>query len=107
METQKIQVLTDDDEILILMNLLGIKGTVLETPNEFMEKFDELKEDSSINVILISMDLPDEIIEDLIDFKLNNTTPFIYLMPDLFEEDLDEKSTFLKKVYKQAEKLLT
>ncbi len=103
---QKIHLLTDDDEILIIMNLLGIKGTLLDSHNKFMEIFNELTKDSWISILIISMHLPDDIIDELIDFKLNNTKPFIYHMPDLFEEDLDEKSIFLKKVYKQAKQLL-
>lgn len=103
---QKIHLLTDNDEILILMNLLGIEGTLLETKSNFMDKFNDLTEDSMISILLISMDLPDKIMEEIIDFKLNSTTPFIYLMPDLFKERWDEKSIILKKVYKQAKKLL-
>ncbi|TFF97785.1 MAG: hypothetical protein EU547_03375 [Promethearchaeota archaeon] len=102
---QKIHLLTDDDEILILMNLLGIEGTLLETSNTFLDKFNELTEDSWISILIISMNLPNDIIEEIIDFKLNNTKPFIFVMPDLFEE-IDEKSIILKKVYKQANKLL-
>jgi vacuolar-type H+-ATPase subunit F/Vma7 len=103
---QKIHLITDDDEILILMNLLGIEGTLLGTSNNFMDKFQELTADSWISIILISMELPDAIVEEIIDYKLNNTKPFIYLMPNLFKEGIDEKSTVLKKVYRQAKKLL-
>jgi vacuolar-type H+-ATPase subunit F/Vma7 len=102
---QKIHVV-GYDEIVILMNLLGIEGTVLDDPNEFMDVFENLTEDKSINIIIISMNLPDKIIDYLIDFKLNNTKPFVCLMPDLFQEHPDDKSILLKKVYKKTQKLL-
>jgi len=102
---QKIHVV-GYDEIVILMNLLGIGGTVLDDPNKFIDVFENLKDNKSINTIIISMNLPDEIIDYLIDFKLNNTKPFVCLLPDLFQEHPDDKSVFLKKVYKKTQKLL-
>ena len=103
---QKIHLLTDDDEILILMNLLGIDGSLLETKNNFMDKFHQLTEDSWVSILLISMELPDEFLEEIIDFKLNNTKPFIYVMPNLFKEGMGDKSLILKKVYKKTRQLL-
>jgi len=104
-EQQKIHIV-GYDELVILMGLLGVDGTVVEDPNKFMNIFEKLTENPTISVILIAMDLPDEIVDYLIDFKLNNTKPFIYLMPDIFQEEISERSTFLKKVYKQKGKLL-
>ncbi|TXT67594.1 MAG: putative ATP synthase (F/14-kDa) subunit [Promethearchaeota archaeon] len=104
--TQKIHIISDDDEFVILMKLLGIAGTILKDSNAFLEVFNELKKDKSISIILISMELPETIIENLLEFKLNNTRPFIFLIPDLFEEHAEEKSVFLKRIYKKANKLL-
>ncbi|MBD3215788.1 MAG: hypothetical protein GF311_24470 [Candidatus Lokiarchaeota archaeon] len=104
-EHQKIHII-GYDELVILMGLLGVDGTVVEDPNKFMDIFEKVSENPSINVILIAMDLPDEIIDYLIDFKLNNTKPFIYLMPDIFQEEIEDRSVFLKRVYKQKGKLL-
>lgn len=104
--TQKIHIISDDDEIVILMNLLGIQGTILEGTNKFIDIFDNLTKDKSIGIIIISVTLSDKIIDYLIEFKLNNIKPFIFLIPNLFEEQAKDKSIFLNKVYKQAEKLL-
>jgi vacuolar-type H+-ATPase subunit F/Vma7 len=93
-------------EIIILMNLLGIEGTVLEDSNAFMGVFNKLIKEEMISIIIISMDLPANLIDYLIDFKLNHSKPFIYVMPDLFQENPDEKSIFLKQVYKKVNKLI-
>lgn len=104
-EQQKIHII-GYDELVILMGLLGVDGTVVEDSDQFMEVFEKVTENPSISIILIAMDLPDQIIKYLIDFKLNNTKPFIYMMPDIFQKEIDERSIFLKKVYKQHGNLL-
>ena len=94
------------DELVILMGLLGIEGTIVEDSNKFMDVFENLIQNPAINLIIIAMDLPEDIIDYLIDFKLNTSKPFIYLMPDIFQKEIDEQSKFLKKVYKQQGNLL-
>jgi len=94
------------DELVILMGLLGIEGTLVDDSNKFMDIFEKLTQNPAISVILIAMDLPDDIIDYLIDFKINTSKPFIYLIPDIFQKGIDERSVFLKKIYKQKGKLL-
>ena len=103
---QKIHMISDNDDFIILMNLIGVESTLLDNTNNFIDTFKKLKNDKSISVIIISMKLPETIIEHILEFKLNNTKPFIFLMPNLFEEQAEDKSILLNRIYKQANKLL-
>lgn len=71
-----------------------------------MEVFNNLIKKTSITMIIISIDLPDKIIDYLFNFKLNNIKPFIYLMPRLFQKEIDDKSLLLKKLYHSIGKIL-
>ncbi len=71
-----------------------------------MNKFNKLIENPSIGMIIISIDLPDDIISYLTNFKLTNIKPFIYIMPQIFKRELDNKSPLLKKIYSAIGKLL-
>ncbi len=88
------------------MSLLGIEGTTISSHNEFIDIFNKLINNPSISIIFISMDLPENIINYLLNFKLNHIRPFIFLLPRLFQKEIDEKSIFLKKIYKTIGKLL-
>jgi len=88
------------DEVVLLFGLLGIDGTILEDLNKFLDEFNELVKKLSIGIIFIALKLPDDIIDYLIDFKLNNKKPFIYYLPDIFELKIEEEDRFLKKITK-------
>ena len=106
MPEQKIHVL-GSDEIVLLLGLLGIEGTIIEQDEEFLKKFDNLTNDSSISMIIIAIDLSENIIDFLIDFKINRRKPFIFYMPDIFTIDEGKNDMLLKKVYESIEKILT
>ncbi|MBN1215934.1 MAG: hypothetical protein JXA99_10910 [Candidatus Lokiarchaeota archaeon] len=104
-ELLKIHVI-GEDEIIILFALLGIDGTTISSHKEFMGNFNKLVENPSIGMIIISFDLPVDIINYLINFKLTNARPFIYIMPKIFQNELDNKSPLFRKIYRSIGKLL-
>lgn len=98
MPDQKIHVL-GYEEIVLLFGLLGIEGTSIENSDDFLKIFKNLIKDPSIVMIIISMDLPEDIIEYLIDFKLNNRSPFVFITPDIFNPDVENQDKVLNKIF--------
>ncbi len=95
---QKIHVLGDDDVVLML-GLLGIEGTIIEIGDSFLELFNELIKDPSIGMIIIRLPLSKEEYEFLIDFKLYNKMPLVFILPDLFQSDIDKTDVIRNKIY--------
>ncbi|MFX0042880.1 MAG: V-type ATP synthase subunit F [Candidatus Hodarchaeota archaeon] len=106
MVDQKVYVL-GYDEIVLMLGLLGIEGTTIENANEFMQIFNELIKKPNIGMIIIAIDLPDEINEFLVDFKLNNRRPLIIFLPDLFETNIEKRDFLLNKILKIIGKLIS
>jgi vacuolar-type H+-ATPase subunit F/Vma7 len=106
MAKKKIHILGDED-ICYMLGLLGMEGTIVEDNKDFMETFKDLTEDPSISLIIISGDYPDDIIDQLIEFKLNNREPFIFYLPNIFKEEIEERGVLLKNVYKSIDRLLS
>lgn len=94
------------DEIVLLLGLLGIQGSVLENSDEFMEIFKNLINNPSIGMIIIALELPSDIIDYLIDFKLNNRRPFIFYLPDIFQLNIEKNNIFLKKISKTISNII-
>jgi vacuolar-type H+-ATPase subunit F/Vma7 len=74
-----------EEEIILMMGLLGIDGTILNKPEEFLNEFDRLKKDTSIGMIIIAMDLLDVDIQNLIEHKLSDKKPFVFFHPNIFK----------------------
>jgi len=106
MVDQKIHVL-GYDEIVLMLGLLGIEGTTVENVNDFMQLFNDLIKKPTIGMIIIAIDLPGDITEFLIDFKLNNRRPFIFFLPDLFETNIEKEDVLLNKILKIIGKLIS
>jgi len=106
MADQRIHVI-GYDEMVLLFGLLGIEGTIVEDKEEFLKIFNNLRKRPSIGMILISMDLPKEMIDFLIEFKTTNRTPFVYVLPDIFKKDIEQQDKFLKEIYDSIEEILT
>ena len=98
MPDQKIYVL-GFEEIVLLFGLLGIDGLTIENSDDFLKIFKNLIKDPLIIMIIISMDLPKDIIEYLIDFKLNNRSPFVFIMPDIFKPDVENQDKVLNEIF--------
>jgi vacuolar-type H+-ATPase subunit F/Vma7 len=106
MPEQKIHVIGNDD-ITILFSLLGIESTVISESNEFLPNFNKLIKNPSIGMIIIGFDLPESIIDYLIEYKLNNRKPFIFHLPDIFNPNVEEEEIFLKEISESFGKIIT
>ena len=106
MPDQKIHVL-GNDEIVSMLGLLGLEGTVIKEHKEFLKEFSTLANNPQIIMIIISLDLPENLIDFLIDFKLNRRKPFIFYLPDIFTLDSESENLFLTKIYETISKILT
>ncbi|MFX1380637.1 MAG: V-type ATP synthase subunit F [Promethearchaeota archaeon] len=96
-----------DEEIILLFGLLGIDGTLTENSEGFLKKFDLLTKDSSIGMIIIFMDLPNEIIDFILEFKMSNKTPFIYLIPNIFQSDIENRDVIFNKIFESIEQIIS
>ncbi|MFW9971676.1 MAG: V-type ATP synthase subunit F [Candidatus Odinarchaeota archaeon] len=106
MDGQKIHILGEEDNVL-LFGLLGIDGTVIENNEAFLKKFDELTEEPSIGMIIVFMNLSNEIIDYVLEFKMSNKSPFIYLIPNIFQSDIENRDIFFNKIYESIEQIIT
>jgi len=105
MHDKKIHVL-GYDEIVLLFGLLGIEGTIIKLNEDFLKIFKNLTKNTSVALIIIHMDLSDEILEFLTDFKINNRTPFVYLLPNIFKQDIKNQDKVFNKIYELIEEII-
>lgn len=105
MTEQKIYII-GEEEIVLMMGLLGIEGLVLNQSEEFVKEFDTLKQDTSIGMIIIAMELLDDDIQILMDHKLGKKKPFIFYLPDIFKAKPEERTGFLKEIFKSIGKII-
>ena len=93
------------DEIVLVLGLLGIQGTVIEA-EEFMKVFNNIKNNPSIGMIIVAIELPSDLIDYLIDFKLNNRRPFVFYLPDIFQVDVEQNNIFLNKIRESISRII-
>ena len=105
MAGQKIHVI-GSDEIVVLLGLLGIEGTIIEDSNEFLSVFNKIKRNTSIGMIIIAIPLPNDLVEFVIDFKLNNRTPFIFCLPDIFQVNIENEDPFYREILDSIGKII-
>lgn len=105
---QEIHVIGNDD-FVYLLGLLGINGTILEKSESefFVKEFNKIVNNSSIGLIIIAIILPDNIIDFLIDFKLNNRSPVIFYLPDIFNANIENEDIILNIVLKSMGKIIS
>ena len=103
MSEQKIFVI-GDEEIVILLGLFGIEGISMEDDREFLKIFDSLTLNNLTGMLIISLDLSEENLRYLIDFKTNKHSPFVLYLPDLFRDDPD-KDVLFKGLFKTIQKI--
>lgn len=94
---QKIYILGEED-LVVMLGLLGLEGTVINSEDEFKDKFNDLIKKPSIGMIIIAMPLHDEILNFLINFKLNNKKPFIFILPEVFQPHIEEEGKIINKI---------
>lgn len=97
MEIQKIHII-GEEEIVILLGLLGLEGTVVKNEEEFLNEFLELIKTQSIGIIIISIPLSDDVIDFLLDYKKANRKPFIFLLPDIFQPNIEQGDIIFNKI---------
>lgn len=95
---QKVHVIGEDD-IVLMLGLLGLEGTIVEIGDTFLEKFTELIKDPSIGMIIIGLRLSTVDYDFLIDFKLNNKLPLIFILPDVFQTNIDREDVMKNKIF--------
>ncbi len=105
MSEQKIHII-GNDEIVLMFGLMGLEGTIISENEDFMKQFKKITNDPKIEMIIVALDLSDEIINSLVDFKLNKRKPFVFYLPDIFKLDQEQKDVLLKKVYESIGKIL-
>ncbi|MFX0083435.1 MAG: V-type ATP synthase subunit F [Candidatus Hodarchaeota archaeon] len=87
-----------DEDIVLMFGLLGIEGTIIEHRDEFLKLFNNLVTQPEIGMIIITLKLSDELIDFLLDFKLNNKKPFIFILPDIFQPNIERMDVLLNKI---------
>ena len=94
---KKIHILGVED-LVVLLGLLGLEGTIINAEENFMKEFNNLIIKPSIGMIIIAMPLNDEVTNFLIDFKLNNKEPFIFMLPEVFQPYIEEEGKIVNKI---------
>lgn len=97
MVEQKIYIL-GEEEIVSMLGLLGLDGSVVENEEDFLKKFTELINRDSIGMLIIALPLSNEIIEYLLDFKQTNRNPFIFILPDIFHFNIEKEGIILDRI---------
>ena len=105
MPDQKIFII-GKQEYVLLFGLLGIEGKILKNPKEFQKEFNILKNQASIAMIIVALDLQDEDIDFLIDFKLKERKPFVYVLPDIFDKNIKNEDLFSRRITKLIGKII-
>ena len=105
MAEEKIHVI-GYEEIVSLFGLLGIEGTVVNQEEDFLKIFEDIIKKPSIAMVIVNMDLSDDLFEYLLDFKTNNKIPFIYLLPDIFKQDVTKHDKIFDIIYDLIQELI-
>jgi vacuolar-type H+-ATPase subunit F/Vma7 len=105
MPGEKIHIIGYDD-IVSLFGLLGIEGTSVDNKEDFINVFEKLIKRPSIVMIIINLELPEDIFEYVLDFKINNRIPFIYILPDIFHPDIKNSDKTLVKIQELIEEII-
>jgi len=94
---QEVVIIGSEEHVLMLA-MLGIEGITVEKSEEFLKIFRDLINKPSIGMIIIALELPKDTVNYLIDFKINNRRPFIFIMPDLFKTEIDKEDLVLNRI---------
>ncbi len=89
-----------------LFDFLGIESVIVEKPEEFVKNFDVLTKSEHIGMIIIGMDLPANIVDSIIDFKLNNHKPFVFHITNIFEPNIDRKDIIFNRINKLISEII-
>ena len=98
MFNQKIHIIGEED-LVVMLGLLGLEGTIINSEDEFLTELDNLIKKPSIGMIIIAIPLSDEIIDFIINFKLNNRKPFIFVLPEVFQPYIEGEGKIINKLH--------
>jgi vacuolar-type H+-ATPase subunit F/Vma7 len=102
----KIHIIGNDD-IILLMRLLRIEGTVVADSKDFLRNFNRIISNTSIEMLIIAIDLPLALIDFIIDFKLNNRKPFVFYLPDIFKANIENEDVIYNKILESIGKIIS
>ncbi|MFX0035770.1 MAG: V-type ATP synthase subunit F [Candidatus Hermodarchaeota archaeon] len=97
MVDQKIHIL-GEEEIVSMLGLLGLESSIVRNEEEFLKKFTELKNDFSIGMIIVALRLSNGMIDFLLDFKQNVRIPFVFILPDISQPNIENYDIILNKI---------
>ncbi len=97
MADQKIHIL-GEEEMVSIFGLLGLEGTIVENAEDFLKLFTELIKKPSIGMIIVVLPLPVTIIDFLLDFKQNNRIPFVFILPDVYQPNIEREDIIFNKI---------
>ena len=106
MADQEILVISNDDDIVLLLGLLGVSSHLISGTEGFLNEFNKIIKNPSIGIIIIALELPSDVIDYLIDFKLNNRRPFVFYLPNIFQSEVEKNNVFLNKIFKSISKII-
>ena len=81
-----------------IFGLLGLEGTIVDNELDFLKLFTELIKNPSIGMIIIALRLSDNMIEYLLDFKQNNRIPFVFILPDVYQPNIEKEGIIFNKI---------
>jgi len=88
--------LSSDDGILIGMRLSGIEGKIVENKEELNRELYNLSKDIEIGIIMITEEVINYSREEIMAFRLENTTPLIVEIPG--KDGFKEKNRITKYI---------
>ena len=99
-------VVIGDEETVILFELIGIEGKIVNNFHEFETTFYELIKNPIIGMLFISERILADRLDFYFDFKFNNSSPFIFLLPDIFQSKDIETDIISKKIQEHIGKAM-
>lgn len=94
------------EEYVLLLGLIGIEGIVINKSEEFIGELEKLLNNPTIGMIIIALELNPDQLDYVFELKLNNESPFLYVLPDIFRPNVDKDDPFLNKIKKSIGKIL-
>ena len=97
MVVQEIHII-GEEEIVSMLGLLGLEGTTVNNEEEFLRKFSELIIKPSIGMVIVAFTLSHQMVDFLLDYKKGNKKPFIFILPDIFQPNVERDDIIFKKI---------
>jgi len=96
-----------DEDLILMLGLIGIEGTIVENQDDFLKIFNKLINQSKIEMIIVAMQISDEIVDFLMEYKLNNRRPFIFILPDIFRPNIENDDPLLSRIFEAVSDIVS